>query len=332
MARGKRIRGKKKGYIEKLGTKIELSKERKILIATLFIAAVLVTFGFMTSNFGVLANLILLSTFIVAVPQFVLMYERYRDIKEMEEKFPVFLRDVIESMGAGIPLHQAIINNSRFDYGRLSVEVKKMASQISWGLPLNKVLDQFADRVKRSKRLCTSIKIINESYQSGGDVISILDTVTDHSNLLEEAEKERKSLLNQYVVLMYAISIIFIVIVVAINKLMMPIFQTTPTGGEVSEVLGITNPCDTCHGFDCTVCRLYETTSMYVFSIDPTSISAYYVSLFFFMSLMQAIFSGLVAGQIGENSITAGIKHSLMLVSITLGTFYFLIYFKILGV
>ena len=330
--RGKSNQKSNQELKQKFRPKIILSSEVKILFVTIFIAAVLIILGVISSNFGILANLILLSTFIVAVPQFLVMYEKYRDVREMQEKFPAFLRDVIESMTAGVSLHQAIINNSKFDYGKLSKEVKKMANQLTWGLPLTKVLTQLANRVKSSKRLYASVKIINESYISGGDVISILSTLTDHSNILEEAEKERKSLLNQYVVLMYAISIIFIVIVVAINRLMVPIFEATSIGAEAGEAIGMTNPCDPdlCNGFDCAVCELYTITSVNVFSIDPTSIGAYYISVFFFMSIIQAVFSGLVAGQIGENSVKAGVKHSLILISITLGTFYFLIYFKIL--
>ncbi len=332
MAVEKKIKPVKKSE-EKIMEKIKLSKEKKVLIATILVASLLIFLGILSSNPLLMANIVLLSTLIVVIPQFIFVYERYKDIKEMEEKFPAFLRDIIESLSAGLPLHKAIINNSKLDYGKLSVEVKKMANQLSWGVPLNKVLDQFAHRVKKSKRMFTSIKIINESYQSGGDVISILNTVADHSNLLEEAEKERKSLLNQYVVLMYAISIIFIAIVVAIDKLMMPIFQTTSASSEVSEALGMKNPCNSCFGFDCVVCRLYNAVATHMFSIkDTTSVSAYYISIFFFMSLIQAIFSGLVAGQIGENSVIAGIKHSIILVAITLGAFYVLIYFNILSV
>jgi flagellar protein FlaJ len=316
--------------IEISGMKFEFTRRSKILILTFGIAIVLAVLGVLSGNRVVMANFIVLSSFIVIVPQFFFMYEKYRDIKEMEEKFPVFLRDVIESLSAGMPLHHAIVNSSKFDYGKLSPEVKKIANQISWGRPLNKVLRQFAHRVRRSKRMFTSINIINESYQSGGDVVSILNTVTDHSILLEEAEKERQSLLNQYVILMYAISIIFIVIIVAINKLMIPIFQETAAGADVSEALGMVNPCKDTYGFEGAICGFYKATAEYVFSIDPTTISAYYVSMFFFMSIIQAAFSGLVAGQIGENSMTAGIKHSLILVAITFGTFLFLIHFGIL--
>jgi len=312
--------------------KLKLNRERKILVATLLGSIIFITLAALVGDLGILANAILLSTFVVAVPQFLFLYESYRNLKYMEEKFPVFLRDIIESLRSGMPLHKSIITSGAFDYGRLSVEIKKMTNQLTWGLPLDKVLDQFADRVKRSKRLFTSIKIIREAHLSGGDAVSTIETVANNSNILEEAEKERRSTLNQYVILMYAICFIFIGIVVAINNLMIPIFEVSSATVGGGEVIGVTNPCLSCTDLSCIVCNLFQGTSAYIFSIDPTTIASYYIALFFFMSIIQAIFTGLVAGQIGENSVTAGIKHSLVLTSITFGTFYFLIYLGIIGV
>ena len=127
---------------------------------------------------------------------------------------------------------------------------------------------------------------------------------------------------------MYAISLIFIVIVVAVNKLMIPIFGLSQEGSE----FGLINPCDACSGLECSVCSLFETTSGNIFGLDSTSIGAYYTALFFFMSIMQSIFSGLVAGEISEGSLVAGARHSLILASITFGVFSILVRLGILGI
>lgn len=308
---------------------IRITSETKILIISLVISSILIFAGFLSGDPGILSNTIFLSVFIVAPPQLILRYKKYRELKEMEEKFPAFLRDLTESISAGMPFHQAIVASSKLQYGALSKEIKKMSSQITWGIPLDKVLDQFAERIKKSKRLFTATKIIRESYISGGDIVSILESVADNSTMLEESEKERKSLLSQYVILLYAISLIFIVIVVAINKLMVPIFQTS----GMSEFAVLVNPCGFCTGFTCNVCTLFELTSKNIFSFkDPLSIGAYYTSLFFFMSLIQSMFCGLIAGQVSENSVTAGIKHSLILVAIVIGSFLLLVRLGIMGV
>lgn len=309
----------------------KLSQNNKILIVTVSVSLVLVLVGFLSHQAGVLGNMIIISVFIIAIPQFFFSYQQYRDIKEMEEKFPLFLRDLIESLRSGMPFHQAIMYNSKLEYGRLSVEVRKMANQISWGVPFNKVIDQFGERLKKSKKISIALKIIRESYFSGGDVVSTLEAVADANITLDEADKEKSALLNQYVVLMYGLAFLFVAIVVAINKLMIPIFQASSLPGG-AEALGLTNPCNSCSGFSCGICDTYSTISSSLFSIDPTTIGAYYTSLFFLMSVIVSFASGLVAGQISENSIFAGLKHSLIMTFTVVGAFYILIYLKLLGV
>ncbi len=300
----------------------------KTLLITLLISAILLTIGIASSDTGVIGNTIIISTFVIAAPLFFLKYKKFKEIKEMEEKFPIFLRDLIESIRAGMPFHRAILNTNKARYGALSKEVKKISDQISWGITVDKALDQFAERVKTSRRLYLAIRIIRESYLSGGNVVSTLDSVGEGQLTLVEAEKEKSSMLSQYVVLMYAIAIIFVIIVMGINKLMVPIFKVSQqVGGE----FGIKNPCETCAGFGCQLCGMYTGTASAVFSLDPSGIAAYYTSVFFFMSMVQSIFSGLVAGQISEGSAIAGFKHSMILVGIIFGLFSIMVRLGLFG-
>jgi flagellar protein FlaJ len=298
--------------------KKKLSKQASTLIISLVISAFLFSVGIISKDVGVIGNVIILSTLIIVAPQLFFSYLKYREIKEMEEKFPHFVRNLIESINSGMPLHEAIKAASKVSYGKLSKEIKKMANQISWGMPVIEVLDDFAERVKKSRRLFSAIKIIKESYLSGGNVVSTLESVADNITILRDVEKERKSILDQYVLVMYAVSLIFIAIVIALNRLLIPVFKTTALA-EGS--LGLTNPCLQCQGMECSICALYQFTSQNIFSIDPESVAAHYSALFFFMSIVQSIFAGLIAGQVSENSIVAGFKHSLILACISLGAF-----------
>jgi multisubunit Na+/H+ antiporter MnhC subunit len=56
------------------------------------------------------------------------------------------------------------------------------------------------------------------------------------------------------------------------------------------------------------------------------------VSIFFLLSLIQAIFAGFVAGQVAEGSIRAGIKHSLILTAIVVGAYLLLFRIGLIGV
>jgi flagellar protein FlaJ len=76
---------------------------------------------------------------------------------------------------------------------------------------------------------------------------------------------------------------------------------------------------------------MFSGVSEGIFGIDPGEISSYYVAIFFFLAIIQSFFAGLVAGQISEGSWIAGMRHSLILVSITFGIFTILVYTGLLG-
>jgi len=314
--------------------RLELSKERKVLLVCMLISLVLLLIGVLSGIQGVLGNTIILSTFIIITPQLIFNYINYRNLKDIELRFPQFLRDLVELTRAGMPLHKAIIFSSHTDYGNLTLHIKKMSHQLSWNVNIIKVLEQAQERLKKSSTLARVFRILIETYNSGGSVDNTLDSLSNTMMTIQDTEKERKSTLNQYVVAMYVISLVFIGIVVGINLLMVPIFQSvsTPTTG-VTAVGVITNPCNTCaHVVDpaCAPCGIYSGICS-LFGTDSTSIGCYYLALFFSVSVIQSLMGGLVAGQIGEGSVVAGIKHSLILVSITIAAFLILVPLGFIG-
>ncbi|MEM5794507.1 MAG: type II secretion system F family protein [Candidatus Aenigmatarchaeota archaeon] len=320
---------KAKVYVEKF----ELTTNTKVLLASLAASGFFLIVGIVSNDRAVLGNSIILSAFAIAGPLFFFRYMKTREIKEMEEKFPFFLRDVIEALRSGSPLHTSVILASKYEYGKLTPEIKKMASQISWGMSFDKVLDQFAERVRASKRLTVVSKIIKEAYLSGGDIISTLETVAENMTILDDYEKERKSLLSQYVVLMYIINFLFIGIVVGINRLMVPIFKVE-TVGQL-EMIGLQNPCAFCSQLSCVFCDILGSIAS-VFNLGNIraleNMGSYYTSLFFLMAIVESIFCGLVAGEISEGSAIAGLKHSIIMAIITFGSFFILVNFGIMGV
>jgi flagellar protein FlaJ len=308
--------------------KIKLSVEQKIVLIAISITGFLILLGILSpdekTRIGVISNAFILLAFMLILPIVFIRYQRERALREMEEKMPIFLRDLVESISSGVPFHQAIILSSKLDYGELSKEIKKMANQISWGMPVNKVLDQFIERVKSSRKLFVSLKILRESYLTGGEIVSTLNSVADNLTQLNEIEKERKSILNQYVVLIYALVFVFVAILVAINKLMVPIFRASEIPG--GESLGFKSPCE---GNPSFICAIFSIPAQYIFSLsDPTSIGGYYISVFFYMSTIIAIACGIVIGEITEKSIFSGLKHSLIL---TIAVWGILLLLKVLN-
>ena len=315
--------------------RLELSKEKKLLLICILISLVLLLIGILSGLTGVLGNTIILSAFIIITPQLIFNYINYRNMKDIELRFPQFLRDLVELTRAGMPLHKAIIFSSHTDYGNLTSHIKKMSHQLSWNVNIIKVLEQAQERLKRSNTLNKVFRILLETYNSGGSIDNTLDSLSNTMMTIQDTEKERKSTLNQYVIAMYVISLVFIGIIVGINWLMVPVFQSmaTQTSGGTPQIGIIANPCETCvyvADMACTPCSIYSGICS-LFGTDPDSISCYYLALFFSISVIQALMSGLVAGQIGEGSVVAGIKHSLILTCVTIAAFLILVPLGFIG-
>jgi flagellar protein FlaJ len=309
-----------------------MTTEQKNVLVAVAITGFLILLGILSpdekTRAGVISNAFILFAFMLVLPLIFIKYQREKAIREMEEKMPTFLRDLVESINSGVPFHQAIVLNSKLDYGELSKEVRKMANQISWGIPVNKVLDQFIERVKSSKKLSMSLKILKESYLTGGEIVSTLNSVADNLTQLNEIEKERKSILNQYVILVYAIVFVFVAILVAMNKLMIPIFRAAEVPG--GEVFGFQSPCKDNPIF---MCELFSFPAKYIFTIsDPTSIGGYYLSIFFYMSTIIAVACGIVVGEITEKSMATGLKHSFILTVAVWGILLLLKVLNFIGV
>src|SRR6266705_3138118 len=96
-----------------------------------------------------------------------------REVKQIERRLPDFLRDVAEAGRFGMTLADAIVVSSGGRYGKLTPEIKKMAAQITWGVPATEALRLFAERVK-TPMVGRVVAIIVKSSDAGGAVQSPL--------------------------------------------------------------------------------------------------------------------------------------------------------------
>ncbi|MAF89410.1 MAG: type II secretion system F family protein [archaeon] len=213
---------------------------------------------------------------LIFLPYSYFSYTSRKEIEEIEDQLPAFLRDIAESRKSGLTLPQAVSKSSKTDYGVLSKYVRKMAVQLSWGVPFIEALRRFS-RKSRSRFVQRAIAIIIETQMSGGALSETLDAVANDARIIKEAEAERKTKLQQQTVIMYAIFFLFLMIVISLQKLLVPLVFS--------------------RGFT-------------IASIDPEAVLSFYQGIFFSMVVIQAIFTGLIAGQIAEDSVKLGLKHS----------------------
>ena len=302
----------------------ELDQRRKILLGSTAVSVALIVIGIILGDPALLGNLIIISIFAFIIPLFFERYTKYMWIKAAENQFPNLVRDLADAIRSGMSFKEAIALVSKANYGKLSDEVNKMHNRLSWGTPFLRVIEIFGSRVKGSKLMTESLNIITESFKSGGNVAKTLDSIARDMIMFKEIEAERESMTRQHVMIMYGIFFMFLGISIMIIYVMVPMIgsqaTTAATGGAIGGFgLEFTNPCQDINIFPCNLFALFG----YIFNITE-GITLYYTSLFFMMVLLQGVFTGLIAGQLGENSVIAGSKHSLIMVAVTLTVFLFL--------
>lgn len=280
------------------------------------IASVLAIIGIIifSTDVGLGANFILLAIIIGIVPFVFISYFEYQKIKSIEDQLPIFLLDLAEAQKVGLILPEALKNASKTDYGKLTPEIKRVSNQLSWGVPIQDVLENFAKRLEKSKLITRVIRIINEAQVSGGDIARTMEATASDITIIKEAEKERKAVTSQHVMVMYAIYYVFIGIVIGLSKTLIPLMEMNVETAGLGGVLTFQDPCVICVDnphIACVNCAIFSVMCQ-MFNI-PAGGRCYYNGLFLLMTVVQGIFTGLVAGQIGEGSVIAGFKHSIIM-------------------
>lgn len=298
----------------------------KVIVISAAAAILIVILGFMSGDGGILANLFILAVSVVIIPFFLYKYAHTLWIKGLEAQFPNFIRDLADSKRSGMSFPQAIYLAKKGSYGKLSSEIEKMHNRLTWGTPFLRVMEIFGDRVKDSKIISESLTIIKESYRAGGNIAGTLDSVARDIILLKEVEADRVSLVKQQVFIMYGIFYMFVGISVMIIFVMVPLLQSDQMPASTSgDPFGFqfSNPCENPIPFPCGLFSIIGDV-LEVPAAAGNGLAVYYTALFFSVVVIQGIFTGLIAGQIGEGSIVSGTKHSLIMTFSAIGVFLFI--------
>ena len=206
---------------------------------------------------------------------------------EKEDMFLEFARNLVESVKAGTPISKSIVNVREKPYGVLSENIKKLANQISLGIPLNTALQTFSEDVN-NKTISRALTLIGQAERSGGEIGGILESVTEAVSTTDKLKKERKAAISSLIVEGYIIFFVFIVIILVLQFQILPmVVGIIPVGTDlgIGGLGGVGAP------------------------INMSEIS----NAFLYLLLIQGLFTGLVVGKLSENNIKPGIKHSFIL-------------------
>jgi flagellar protein FlaJ len=164
--------------------------------------------------------------FVIAILGFIGPYGFYlakkqRETKQIERRLPDFLRDVAEAGRFGMTLADAIVVSGGGRYGKLTPEIKKMAAQITWGVPATEALRLFATRVK-TPMVERVVAIIVKSSDAGGDVADVLTMVSHDTKENQMTEDERRIAMSTYIAVIYISFMVFLVTIWILNVTFLP--------------------------------------------------------------------------------------------------------------
>jgi len=222
-----------------------------------------------------LPTAVAISLFISTAPAAVVHMKLASHKESMEKGMTSFLRDLTEIRKTGLSPEKCIESLAKRDYGAFGKELRKISSEISWGIPIKRVITDFLHRT-RSWMTQIVMFLLVETIDVGGGTIPMIESLARFNNLTQEVEKEKKMTVRPYVFMPYLAAILL----VATTTMMLGFTTATMNivpGQASQDISGLT-------------------------TIFITSV------------IFHSYLIGIVAGKISEESVSAGFKHAAILV------------------
>jgi flagellar protein FlaJ len=248
-----------------------------LVLLTNFFGMVEVPFFSLISRIVDLPTAIAIALFVTAAPAAIVYHRASSQKASIERGINSFLRDLTEIRKTGLSPEKCIESLSNRDYGDFSRELRKISSEISWGIPLRKVIMDFVKRTKSWMAQLVMFLLV-ETIDVGGGTIAMIESLARFNNLTQEVEKEKKMATRPYIMMPYFASILLVA-----TTIMMINFSSATRGVAG----GASTPIMT------------EVTEIFVTAV-----------------IFHSYMIGLVAGKISEESVAAGFKHAAALVII----------------
>ncbi|MEM1579208.1 MAG: type II secretion system F family protein [Archaeoglobaceae archaeon] len=253
--------------------------------------------------FFTLDDYIFIGIIIILAP-FAFFYEvGKRGIKLYMRLTPVFLNKLASANESGMSIYRAITMLAKSDTSPLRREIEKIKSNLEWGVSLGDALVRFANRL-RIFEISRTMTLLNEALKSSGNVTEVLTTSAKDAASAELLRRERAVNMFSYVIIIYIAFFVFIGIVYVIASTFLSTLaeaasRVQSAGGSGLSILQ---------------------------QVDVVT----YRNVFMHAAVFQGLFGGIVAGVMGEGSVSAGIKHALIMVLIAYIGFSVMFGFRII--
>jgi len=281
-------------------------KPVNIFIVTIPLALIIFIGGFvsMVMSYGIqvlfkstiIDDFLVLAVLVAIIPVAILDFKEQRRVKNLENALPNFFRDLAGMNDSGMTLPNAVHIVAGAEYSTLTPHIRKLDQDMSWGAGFVEAMYRFGKDLG-TPLADRSVDLIAKASKAGGDISEVLRAAAkDTFEVVNLAQERSNNMLIYVIIVLVSFAVFLFVIAILVSTFL----TTMATAGASASAAGA-------RGFMGMV-------DLFL-----------YKRLFTHAALLQGFFSGLVAGQMGEGRLIAGLKYSAIMVIIAWVTFRFFI-------
>ncbi len=285
-----------KYLIAKYNLKIEhITLLLPALIAVSLVVISILPSGQESSGYKNLDQVLVFAVLIAITPYSIDVYLTRKRIRRYEEEYIGFLYELSELLRGGLDPLSAIkeIAFPAIETGRtlhtLGPHLKMAAAQIEWGVSFETVVSSMSESLK-SSLISRYSKLIVQASRLGAISPAIILKSADDLEKTLQLEHEKEAALKEYLFIIYASQLILIGLIFLLDSTLLPsILNMFKMGTEGS--LGIV-------------------------SAPNMSLASFQVG-FFHVLMINGFASGIIAGQLTEGKGRYGLRHSVILMTMS---------------
>ncbi|CAJ35612.1 type II secretion system F family protein [Methanocella arvoryzae] len=237
---------------------------------------------------------ILLLAAAVAIIPFIICWElRSKKVRKMDAAVPEFLKRLASFNESGLTLTMAIKALLNSNMGVLNSEIRKIWTDIEWGADAKEALIRFEYRVNTAS-IRRVVTLITKASESTGDIKETLFIAAADAAAIQSEREERFLNMLLYLSIIYISFFVFLYILYTLSTVFLPVVPATPINDQLSMASAASTAASFSGGIDVEMYKL----------------------IFMHAVLIQGLFSGLVAGMMGEGNVYSGLKHSAVMILI----------------
>jgi flagellar protein FlaJ len=235
--------------------------------------------------------------FIVFVPFAIARYFYTNRLREIERVVPDLFNRLASLNESGVEIVNALEEVQDGDLGILTPEMARVWTDIEYGMDVQRALHRLQERT-RAPSIRRAVTLITNAMKASGNIGPVLRIAADESRRLNSLKQKRESDMSIYLVITYLSFLVFLTIIFVLVQMFIPAIPSR----EVLEGSGLA-------GAAAGITRQQAAT---------------FTMLLFHASIVQATFSGLIAGQMSQGNIRDGAVHVVILLLLAYTMFSFI--------